>query len=336
MKKTLFLITATVFAATAADMPPAIPGEITYDELSYQPMSAGYDTDLPPEFINDADAGAGPVGSSLSYIPPSSGVPASSSPRTLIDLCAYANNYQVRGMGVTNDLSHYGVSTLTVSHTFANRNLFRKGIQQRVHGMAGAIWDASCPLGDIMPFELGYSLGKEVFPNLLVEVGYNFRRGGLEGYMAKFHDRSSHRSEQDLALRISYNDNLKGFFGHAECGWGFYGLTGWYFDAELGYRFTDIIRTRRLMSDMEVSVGVAPSISYWGTGVEGVDACRVKVALLPYSVRGTFGRDARVQVKPWVQCSWSGDNASKIYRHIGYGPVDHFQVTVGVDVSLRF
>lgn len=333
MKKTLFILTLGLTTALAIEMPPSIPGgDITYDEVSYQNPGA-YDSELPPEFITPA-AGTGAT-VDTGYVAPASLAP-SSTPRTVINLRAYSTDYQVRGMGVTNDLSKYGTSSLSISHTLANKNLFRKGIQQRVHGLAGVIWDASCPLGDIMQYELGYAVGKEVFPNLLVELGYNFRRGGLEGFMAQNHDRASHRSEQDIAFSITFNDFQKGFFGHAEAGWGFYGLTGVYFDVEAGYRIADAIRSPRLPADLELSVGASPSVSYWGSGVEGVDAYRVKVALLPYSPRGTFGRDAHVLVKPWVQCSWTGNNARKIFRHAGYGPVDHFQITAGLDVTVKF
>ncbi len=316
--------------AWAVEVPPSIPdGQITYDELSYQNPGQ---SELPPEFTGGmADPGAQPV----AFVPPSDAASASS-PHTVVDLMAYATDYQVRGMGVTNDLSQYGTSRLSVSFTPSNRNLFRKGVQQRFHGMAGVIWDASCPLGDVMQFELGYSIGREVLPNLLVEVGYNFRRGGLEGYMAKWHDDASHRGTQDVTFRVAYNDFQKGFFGHAEVGAGFYGLTGFYTDFEGGYRFTDVTSPRSVGVDLEVSLGVAPSFSYWGTGVEGVDATRVRVAFLPYSPNGRFGRDARTFIKPWVQASWTGNNARKITRNLGYTPVDHFQFTFGLDIGWKF
>lgn len=323
----------------AAELPPSVPGgQVTYDEVVYQPLSAG-DAELPAEFMAgtsmtvggyDAPANTRPV---VAPITPAQ----TSSPHTTIDLHAYSTNYQVRGMGVTDHMSRYGTSSIEMSHTFANRNLFHRGIQQRVHGLAGVIWDASCPLGDIAQFELGYSIGKEVLPNLLVEAGYHLRRGGFEGFMAKYYDNTSHRSAQDLALTVSYNDFQKGFFGHAEWGWGFYGLTGCYFDFELGYRFVDVVRSNHFGSDVEISAGVAPSISYWGSGIEGVDAYRIKLALRPFSRNNNLlGQDSRMQIKPWVQCSWTGNNASKIDRHTGIGPVDHFQVTLGLDIGWKF
>lgn len=332
-KTSLMLVAGGLTLALAQDYPPSIPeGQVSYDEVSYQTS----ESELPAEFMM-GDPIAASTGTTATQAPASPISPAPSSNRnTVIELNAYSTNYQVRGMGVTNGLSKYGCSSLSASHTLANRNLFHRGVQSRVYGMAGAIWDAACPLGDIPQFLLGYAVGKEVLPNLLVELGYNFRRGGLEGYMAKTFDRCSHRSEQDIALTITFNDNQKGFFGHAEAGVAFYGLTGTYMDFELGYRFTDVLRSARGGADLEISTGVAPSFSYWGSGVEGVDACRIKAALIPYTHNGKLGRDAHAQVKPWVQCSWSCNNARKIARHAGYGPVDHFLITFGVDVGWSF
>ena len=89
--------------------------------------------------------------------------------------------------------------------------------------------------------------------------------------------------------------------------------------------------------DLEFSFGVAPSVGYWGDDVEGTDAYRIRLALLPYSQTGSYGRDARAYVKPWVQCSWSGSNAAKIDRIThGHGPIDHFQITLGIDCGLNF
>ena len=328
MKKTFFILSLS-FAALAVEAPPSFPGgEVTYDELAYQNPG---EAELPPEFL----AGGDDTSSASTTVAAPVSTP-SSRPNTVINIHAYSTDYQVRGMGVTNHMNRYGTSSIEATHTFANRNLFRRGIQHRVEGMAGIIWDASCPLGEIPQFGLGYFVGKEVFPNLVVEGGYHFRRGGLEGYMARWYDRSSHRSAQDIAVRIAFNDFQKGFFGHAECGLSFYGLTGWYFDAEIGYRFTDVIRGRRIGADMEISIGASPSMSYWGEGVEGVDAYRVRVALRPFSQRNVLGRESRVQFKPWVQCAWSGDNAAKIYRHVGFGPVDHFHLSAGLDVTIKF
>lgn len=319
--------------ALAQDYPPGIPeGQVTYDEVSYQSGAS----ELPAEFMY-GETGATPTGTAAPAQVAAPITPAASSERnTVINLQAYANNYQVRGMGVTDGMSKYGYSFLDASHTFANRNLFHKGIQHRVHGLVGAIWDASCPLGDIAQYRLGYAMGKEVMPNLLIEAGYNFRRGGLEGYMAKAYDRASHRSTQDIVFSITYDDHQKGFFGHAELGLSFYGLTGTYMDAELGYRFTDVIRTNKMGTDLEISAGVAPSFSYWGSGIEGVDACRLKVALAPYTHNGKLGRDAHMYLKPWAQVSWTCNNSRKIARHVGYSMADHFQITFGLDVGCKF
>lgn len=312
----------------AVETPPAVPdGRITYDEVSYQ--NGG--SELPPEFMDSSSTSGGYDALSA----PVAAAPTSS-PNTVIDLLLYSSNYQVRGMGVTDDLSRYGTSRLHASHTFANKNMFHKGIQQRVHGTAGVIWDASCPLGDVMQFEAGYAIGKEVVPNLLLEVGYNFKRGGLEGLVAKNFDQCSHRSTQEVAVSARFNDYQKGFFGHAILGASFYGLTGYYVDAEVGYRFTNVLNKPNFGADLEVSGGIAPSFSYWGSGVDGIDAYRVRVALQPFTHSGKLGRDARLNITPWVQCSWTGNNARKIHRDTGVGIVDHFQLTVGVNAGYKF
>ncbi len=328
MKKFFLVSVMGITGMLAAETPPTIPdGQISYDEVSYS--NGG--SELPAEFVGSSSNGGYDA-----LLPAPAASSPSSSPNTVIDLLLYASNYQVRGMGVTDDLSNYGTSRLYGSHTFANKNLFHKGIQHRVHGMAGVIWDASCPLGDIMQFEFGYSIGKEVLPNLLVEVGYNFKRGGLEGLMAQSFDDCSHRATQELVLSATFNDHQKGFFGQALFGASFYGLTGYYVDAEVGYRFTNVLNKTRFGADLEVSAGVAPSFSYWGPGIDGIDAYRIRVALQPFTHGGKLGRDARLSFTPWVQCSWTGNNARKIYRNTGLGIADHFQLTVGVNAGYRF
>lgn len=318
--KPLYLLPALAlaFSATANELAPAVPyGPVEYTDVTYAPTT--YEDPYAAPTAMQAPAAA-----------------PSSQQRGYVNLNLYTTKYQVRGMGVTDGLSNYGYSTVSGSYTFANRNLFYMGIQHRISGEYGIIWDASSKLGDTPLANVSYALGKEVFPNLLIEAGYTFRHGGLEGYMAKHHDGTSHRGTQEFNLTASYNDNQRGFFGHATWGLSFYGLTGNYFDVEGGYRFTDALMFHNIGADVELSAGIAPSLGYWGSDVDGVDAYRVKVGVLPYSLNGRFGRDARFYVKPWAQVSWSGNSCRKIDRHTGYGPIDHFQVIFGLDMGYKF
>ena len=322
MMKHALLAFAVATPLLATDLPPAIPdGPIEYTDYSYD---TGYlqDSYAPPAYVPAAPA---PVSA------------ASSDRRGYVNLNAYSSNYQVRGLGVRDAYSKYGYSSLSASVNLPNSNLFNRGIYHRLSGEYGFIWDASCPLGETPVARIGYSLGKEIFPNLKAEIGYTFRRGGLEGFMARHYDGASHHATQEIVASLTYNDFQKGFFGKLEMGWGFYGLTGVYFDMEAGYRFTDIISRGNVGADLELSFGVAPSYKYWGEDVEGIDAWRVKAALLPYTHTGNLGRDGRFYVTPWVQCAWSGSNAAKIDRVTdGAGPIDHFQITLGVDCGLKF
>ena len=320
MRRTL-LAAAAVLPALATELPPAIPdGPIEYSNISYDNSYTGYDAYAP-----------------ASYAPAAPMAAASSDRNGYVNLNAYTSDYQVRGMGVKDSLSKYGTSSVSASWTLPNRNLFGRGIHQRISGEYGRVCDSKCLLGETSIVRLSYAVGKELFPNLTAEVGYTFRHGGLEGYMARNYDGASHRSTQEIVASLAYNDHQKGFFGKLEAGAGFYGLTGLYFDAEAGYRFTDVMTSGNIGADLELAFGVAPSHGYWGSDVEGVDAYRIKAALQPYSQTGTFGRDARAYVTPWIQCSWSGTNAAKIDRATdGAGPIDHFQITVGVDCGLNF
>ena len=333
MKTRTLTALAITIPVLASEMPPVIPvGPVAYDDVSYQPASATMPGELATtEYI--ATEGDTPA-----YDPATApAAPTSSaSPNTIINLNIYSSNYQVRGMGVTNHLSDHGFSSVSASHTFANRNLFNRGIHHRIGGTLGFIYDGASPLGETPIFQVDYAIGKEIFPNLNLDFGYSFKRGGLEGAAARFYNGGAHRVAQDFNLTLDFNDYQKGFFGHATWGLGFQGLTGSYFDIEAGYRFTNIFLLNNFAADLELSAGIAPSLGYWGGGVEGIDAYRIKAALVPYALSGAFGRDSRLYIKPWVQWSFSGTNARKIDRIAGDGPIDHSQFTFGVDMGWKF
>ena len=209
-------------------------GPVEYESISYD-GGYGYDPAVSPAYDTpaaDAAYAAAPM-------------PAPSSEANgSINLNVYTSNYQVRGMGFCNALTEHGFSSLSGSYTLPNRNYFNRGIQQRFAGEIGVIWGAGQPLGDTPLANVHYAMGKEIFPNLLVEVGSTFRRGGMEGYMAHVHDGSSHRATWEFDLCLTYNDKQRGFFGSATWGIAVWGLTGSYFDAEIGYRFTDVMKEK--------------------------------------------------------------------------------------------
>lgn len=322
MMKRAFLVFAAALPALATELPPAIPdAPIQYEEMVY-----------------DTGYGTGDVYAGDTYAPVSAPITASSSARRgWVNLNAYTSDYAVRGMGVRNSLSKMGYSSVDASYTLPNRNFMSMGLQHRISGSYGIIWDKTSDLSSPRMGRLSYAIGKEIFPNLVAELGYTYRHGGLEGYMARRYDGVSHHSTHEFQASLTYNDYQKGFFGRLETGWGFYGLTGLYADIEAGYRFTDVFMRGNVGADVELSLGVAPSWGYWGDDVEGIDAWRIKASLLPYSHSGRWGRDGRFYVKPWIQCSWSGSNAAKIDRVTGgTGPIDHFLITVGLDCGFNF
>ncbi len=306
------------------DMPPWIPdGPVTYESVSYDDAMGGH-TD-PYLFADTPPATAPPIAA-----------PQSSDKRGELHLNVYSSNYQVRGMGVTDFMESNGYSSLKGKAYMPNRNLFNMGIYQGLKGEVGTVWGATAKLADTPILDAGYMLGKEIAPNLTLELGYNIKYGGFEGFMARYANGTPHRLAQDFNLELAFNDHQRGFFGHVLWGWGFYGLTGHYLDGEIGYRFTDVINRPTWGADLEVSVGTSASFGYWGAGVEGIDATRLQFALPLYTHSGSIGRDGRFHVKPWIMISTSGSNAGKIDRVIKCGPVDHFQFTIGLDLGWTF
>ncbi len=341
MKHPLLVLVASLPLA-AVELPPLIEaGPVQYNSVTYQPTpQAPACAPTPAEQDNSSFYhGTGMHSPSFTSPPIYATAPiqrvASNGTQGEVILNAYTTNYQVRGMGVVNDLSDHGWSSVSGSWTLPNRNLFNQGIHQRFSGTFGLIWGAGDALGDTPLANLNYALGKEVLPNLVVEIGYSFRRGGLEGFMTRATG-GAHRVAQDFTLCASFNDQQRGFFGHILWGIGFQGLTGSYLDICAGYRLTDIASHGNYAADLELSAGVAPSFGYWGGGVEGIDAYRLRAALRPYALDGSFGRDARMQLTPWVQCSWTGNNSRKLDRRLGGNPADHFQLTFGADLGWKF
>lgn len=321
MTKQALLALTICLPALGTDLPPAIPDSpVEYTDVSYD---TGYTYNDP--YTTPAAPLPGPISA------------ASSAQRGFVNLNIFSSDYTVRGLGVRSDYSKLGHSSISGSYTLPNRNLFGRGIQQRISGEYGIIWDSSSDLSTPSPARLSYAIGKEIFPNLMAEAGYTFRHGGLEGFVARNFDGANHHTTQEIVFSLSYNDQQRGFFGKAEAGIGFYGLTGTWFDFEAGYRFTDIMSRARFGSDLEVSVGMAPSLGYWGSGVDGIDAWRIKAALLPYSHSGSFGRDSRFYVKPWVQLSFAGSTADEMKREYnGVDIVDDFVIALGVDCGFKF
>lgn len=325
MKRTILAL-CTGLPVTATELPPAIPdGPVTYDSVSYQSPAAAEDAFMPPVDYSYTAPAAAPVTPSVS-----------DGDNGCITLNAYTSNYNVRGMGFTNDLTNYGYSSISGSAKLPNRDLFGRGIYQRVSGSYGIIWGAGDSLGDANVVNINYALGKEIFPNLTAEIGYSLRYGGFEGYMARNYDDADHRMSHDFNFTLRFDDRQRGFFGSMTWGWGFKGLNGIYGDIELGYRFTNVINGAILGADLELSAGIAPSFDYWASGADGVDAYRIRAALPLFTHSGTLGRDAHMQLTPWAQFSWAGENASKIDSRTHGAPIDHSLITVGVDLGWRF
>ncbi len=330
MKHTLLITSFFALSQASAQMgPPPIPsGAVSYTSISTPPSSENLDT------IIEAASYEAPTQTPAISPTPISEI-SSSEYSWDLQVNLYTLHYNVRGMGVTNKFSNHGFSTIATSYTGSNRNLFQSGIMQRFSGEVGRIWGSGDALTDGYMSQWGYSLGKEVFPNAIVELGYNLRYGTLEGFFAKQRGKSPHSLAQDLSLTLQYDDQQEGYFGGAQIGYGFYGLTGWYYDLALGYRKTDVFSTRNWKLDLEFLAGIAGSSGYWTGNADGIDAYRFRVNFIPSAHDGAYGREGQWSFVPWVQVSAAGGNEKNIDRDFG-GVVDGFQFNLGFDINYKF
>ncbi len=322
-----------VTVTLAVDAPPAIPsGPVSYESVDYSTASTdAYHNNetLPAEWLSDSSAPAAPEPAPISSL-------SSSDKNFSMKLNLYTNNYNVRGMGVTNGFSNDGYSSVDVAFTLPNRNLFGIGLYQQFNGTAGVVYGSHSELGDTPILRAGYAIGKEIFPNAHWTVGYNLQHGGLQGYLARATDNCSQRIAQDLYTSLKFDDHQKGFYGALTFGWGIQGLTGIYADINAGYRLTDIVSGNSLGIDLELEAGMAFSNDYWTNHTEGVDAYRIRANILPYTKSGSFGRESGKSIVPWVMLSFAGNNEDKIDRAFGTNIIDDCQFTIGVDFNWSF
>ena len=138
MKKQIFTLLAASLPVLATEAPPMIPdGPVEYESLTYEP--AAQESATTPAY--DIPAGSAET--------PAAPMDAPSSDRNgSITINAYTSNYNVRGMGLCNGMTDHGFSSVTGSYTFPNKDLFGRGIQQRVSGGFGVIWNGGSALGD--------------------------------------------------------------------------------------------------------------------------------------------------------------------------------------------
>jgi len=321
MKHILLALPLLSIPIQASNTPPSIPsGTINYESYAADskvsisaPMAANSEQ-FPSNYLSPIE---------------------SSSHDTTLNFNVFSSNYNVRGMGVVNGLSNYGFSSVDYNHTFENKNLFQAGLHQRINAGYGVIWGAGDKLAQRPLIELGYQIGKEIFPNLIAEFGYGLNYGGLEGFMSKSRGKSAHSITQNLQFQLKFDDQQEGPFGKFLLGYGVQGLTGWFSDISGGYRFSDVTNSNHGGMDLEIEAGISSSFGYWVGSVTGIDAYRVRATLRPYSHSGSYGRDSKFQISPWIEFAISGSSQDKIKRHYG-GIIDKSQISVGLDCGWKF
>lgn len=186
-------------------------------------------------------------------------------------------------------------------------------------------------LNDRNMFDVGWAADREILPNLRAGGGYMLNYGGLPGFVAKARGKAPHSLAQSLDGYLTYDDPGHGYFGTLDVQGGFYGLTGWRFDLQVGKRWQGLLHQ---YVDLELSGGIGLSTSYWGSGVDGIDQLNVKLAA---PIRTSLNSDEKgFRITPFVQFVWAGNTRSDINRACGYRVIDRFEVVGGVMLSFKF
>lgn len=186
-------------------------------------------------------------------------------------------------------------------------------------------------LNDRNMFNVSWFADREVLPNLKTGGGYNMNYGGMPGFIAKMKGKAPHSLAQSIDGFISYDDSGRGIFGSLDVQGGFYGLTGWRFDVEVGKRWSGVPSS---YMDLELSGGMGFSTSYWGSGVDGVDQMNLKLAA-PIRTSLTSEKNG-LRITPFIQAVWAGNTRGDINRSCGFRAVDKFEMVGGIGVSYCF
>ncbi len=237
----------------------------------------------------------------------------------------YSSNYDFRGL-ILNSTDGENMTPIKLDT--------RTKLTEKMALYAGlnykAIWDKE--LLQDNEFNVNLGLDTQCAKGLTTRLGYDLYQGGLPGAISKFW-RDNHSVTQEFMTGLQYDFDavgLKGVFVGANAHYSFAGVTGWWFDATVGYK-------------KQVSEKFAAVLSgtWWSTAsyfdaqmpwmANGSQSFALKLEL-PYQLcKG-------VTFTPFVSTVWSGDGALKAK---GMGPEGtslyrNFTLVAGAGLTYSF
>ncbi len=239
----------------------------------------------------------------------------------------YDSRYDYQGIPVSSKMNHDGVFVFKGEMEMP---LASSGWSQLLTAEYLAFCDGW--LENTNGFNASWSAKKEIFPNLYFEGGYGLLYGGLPGSLSKWRGKAPHSLAQVFNAGLKYEDSGRGLFANFDTQYGFYGLTGWRFGLEAGKRFAGVALNGRM--DAVASVMTYYSLSYWCGGVTGFDSFGFRFAL-PIRITGHDEKKG-LQLEPFIQTIWAGNNASRVNRRMEAPIMDEFDLSVGVKLRYSF
>lgn len=272
----------------------------------------------------EVDAGVYPVNDSLSTISES----APSSPRITSPLLApstgispwdftlhtgYVSNYDYKGMvintwGGKSGVMNYIVDARRALNTGGHLNFSF----QHTDIMGGALSAQNETWGS-----LGYS--DEVLPDVFFCANYTLVHGGFSGFYNQ--NRQSHEITQslDVTTRLNFSNGMYTSLGVSAA---FYGMTGWWFTAEVGYDYR--INEQFMIT---TSSSLSASTAYWQTG--GINQVN-------FQLSGVYTWEDCFLITPFIQTAWLGNTGLSLNSHARERILRPFTVMAGVQFSWKF
>lgn len=245
----------------------------------------------------------------------------------------YSSNYDFRGLILRDAHDGGNVTPVRVDtrYAFSEKTALTAGAGYK------ALWNREDIGGINMENEFNFNLGLErkCLPGLTTSLAYNMFHGGLPGFFAKGLEDSAHSLTHEVGMGAMYDFGqvgMKGLFASASANYSFAGVTGWWFNATVGYKMDVCERVSAILSgSWNATASYFSATAHEANITNGSQGFNVRLDL-PVSLA------KNVSVVPFVGAYWAGSGALKS-SHVnngGYKLYRNFTVMAGANLVYNF
>ena len=246
----------------------------------------------------------------------------------------YSSNYDFRGLILRDAHDGGNMTPIRVDTRYAlnDKTAITTGAGYK------ALWNRDDIWGGNFENEFNYNLGLEhkCAPGLTTSVNYNLFHGGIPGFIAKHVNDKSHSITQEFGVGALYDfseQGAKGLFASVNANYSFAGVTGWWFNATVGYKKDICEKVAAVLSASwnGTSNYYNANAHNWNIGANGTQGMNVRLDL-PMTVA------KNLTLVPFVGAYWAGCGALKDNR--GFDKADKmfrdFTVMSGANLVYTF